>query len=94
MSLIDFLILLVIAAIFGGLGQSISGYSFGGCFVSIIVGFVGAFLGKWLIREFNLPIIFEIHMGGRSYPIIWSIIGAAILSFALGVISKGMKSEN
>ncbi|MBI5729957.1 MAG: hypothetical protein HY963_02365, partial [Ignavibacteriales bacterium] len=45
MSLLGFLFLLLIAAICGAIGQSLAGYSLGGCFVSIIVGFVGAWLG-------------------------------------------------
>jgi uncharacterized membrane protein YeaQ/YmgE (transglycosylase-associated protein family) len=47
MTLTGILILLLIAGIVGGLGQTISGYSFGGCLMSIVVGFVGAYLGIW-----------------------------------------------
>ena len=45
MSLLGFLFLLLIASICGAIGQSLAGYSLGGCFVSIIVGFIGAWLG-------------------------------------------------
>ena len=55
MSLIGLLILLVIAAIAGSLGQALSGYSVGGCLMSIVVGFIGAFLGLWFARTLNLP---------------------------------------
>ena len=51
MTLIGFLVLLVVAAIAGGLGQAIAGYSLGGCLVSSLVGFIGAFIGLWLARE-------------------------------------------
>ena len=51
MSLIDLLVLLLIAGICGALGQAISGYSRGGCLVSIALGFIGALLGGWLARQ-------------------------------------------
>ena len=40
MTLMGFLILLLIAAICGGIGQALAGYDLGGCLVSIIVGVV------------------------------------------------------
>ena len=42
MTLVGLLVLLLIAAICGGIGQSLAGYSLGGCLVSIVVGFIGA----------------------------------------------------
>jgi len=44
MSLLELFLLLLIAGIAGSIGQSLSGYSKGGCFISIVVGFVGALL--------------------------------------------------
>ena len=44
MSLVGFLILLLIAAVAGALGQALAGYSVGGCLASILIGFVGAAL--------------------------------------------------
>ena len=51
MTLMGFLILLLIAAICGGIGQAIAGYDLGGCLVSIIVGFIGAYIGLWLAQK-------------------------------------------
>ena len=50
MSLLGLAVLLVIAAIAGSLGQALAGYSVGGCIMSVIVGFIGAFLGLWFAR--------------------------------------------
>ena len=55
MTLLELLFLLLIAAIAGGLGQALSGYSLGGCLISIVVGFIGAFLGLGLARWLALP---------------------------------------
>ena len=48
MSLLGFIVLLIIAAIAGALGQAIAGYSLGGFLVSIVVGLIGALIGWWL----------------------------------------------
>ncbi|HEY9666577.1 MAG TPA: hypothetical protein V6C91_07215 [Coleofasciculaceae cyanobacterium] len=88
MTLVEILLLLLIAAICGGLGQVLVGYSAGGFFVSMIVGIIGAYIGVWVAREFNLPIIFALNLGGQSFPIIWSIIGSAIFAAILGLISR------
>lgn len=88
MTLTGLLILLVIAGIVGGLGQTISGYSFGGCLMSIVVGFVGAWLGIWLAGQLGLPEIFSINVEGETFPILWGIIGSAILSLILGLFTR------
>ena len=54
MSLLSFVILLIVAGLAGMLGQMIGGFSYGGCIVSVLVGFVGAFVGTWIARQFGL----------------------------------------
>jgi uncharacterized membrane protein YeaQ/YmgE (transglycosylase-associated protein family) len=78
MTLLDLLLLLLIAGICGSLGQAIAGYSRGGCLVSIALGFIGALLGMWLARMLGLPELIPVVIGGTSFPIIWSIIGSAL----------------
>ena len=94
MSLGGFLLLLVIAAICGGIGQSIAGYSLGGCFVSMIVGFIGAWLGPLIARELDLPMFYTITIGGREFPFVWSIIGSAVFAFFVGMITKGKRTQS
>ena len=88
MTLTGILVLLLIAGIVGALGQTISGYSFGGCLMSIIVGFVGAYIGVWLAAQLGLPEVFAINIEGESFPIVWGIIGSAILSLILGLFTR------
>ncbi|MCI0526216.1 MAG: hypothetical protein L0Y56_02000 [Nitrospira sp.] len=88
MSLFDFLLLLVIAAICGSLGQALAGYSVGGCLVSALVGFIGALLGLWLARLVGLPEFFPVVIGNQRFPIVWSIIGSALLSLVLGLLTR------
>ncbi len=91
MSFFGFLLLLLIASICGGIGQSISGYSFGGCLISSAVGFVGAIIGKWIATELSLPELWTVTISGSAFPIVWSIIGAALFTAVLGAVIKGKK---
>lgn len=91
MSLFGFLVLLLIAAICGGIGQSISGYSFGGCLISSGVGFLGAIIGTWIANELGLPELWTVVIDGSPFPIVWSIIGAALFTGILGAVMKGRK---
>jgi uncharacterized membrane protein YeaQ/YmgE (transglycosylase-associated protein family) len=82
-----FLVLLLVAAIAGALGQAIVGYSAGGCLVSIALGFVGALIGSWLRTELGLPEPFPIDIQGQSFSLIWAIIGAALFVAVISLIS-------
>jgi hypothetical protein len=86
MTLTEFLILLVIAAICGGVGQSLAGYDLGGCFVSIVVGFIGAYIGMWLSAKLGLPEIFAITVGGKTFPIIWAVVGSALFTLVIALL--------
>ena len=88
MTLIGFLVLLVIAAICGGIGQSLAGYDLGGCLVSIVVGFIGAYIGMWLADKFGLPEFFNINIEGKAFPIVWAVIGSAIFTLIIALIRK------
>jgi uncharacterized membrane protein YeaQ/YmgE (transglycosylase-associated protein family) len=88
MSILEFLLLLLIAGICGSLAQGLVGYSHGGCLVSIALGFIGALLGTWLARQMNLPELLNIQLGGQNFPIIWSIIGAALFAALLSLITR------
>lgn len=87
MTLVELLLLLLVAAVAGSLGQAIVGYSAGGCLVSVALGFVGALLGGWLAAQLGLPEPFMIPIDGHQFPLIWSIIGAALFVAILSLIS-------
>jgi uncharacterized membrane protein YeaQ/YmgE (transglycosylase-associated protein family) len=78
MSFWGFVLLLVVAAVAGGIGQALVGYSRGGCLASIFFGLIGAYVGLWLAGQFNLPEFFVLNIDGQAYPLIWSILGAAL----------------
>ncbi len=72
------LVLLLVAGICGAIGRAIGGGTGGGFLVSIAVGFVGALLGTFLAHQMHLPELFLITIDRRPFPIVWSIIGAAL----------------
>jgi uncharacterized membrane protein YeaQ/YmgE (transglycosylase-associated protein family) len=88
MTIFDLIILLIVAGVCGSLGQAISGYSRGGCLVSIALGFVGALLGMWIARQMGLPELFAINIGETRFPIIWSIIGSALFVAVISFITR------
>lgn len=88
MTLIGFLILLLIAAICGGIGQALAGYDLGGCLVSIVVGFIGAYIGLWMAGKMGLPNFFTINVEGKPFPIIWAIIGSAVFTFIVALLRR------
>ena len=88
MGLLELLLLLVIAAICGGIGQSLAGYTAGGCLTSIVVGFIGAYIGIFIARQLDLPTLLTIRVRGQAFPIIWSVIGAIIFTLVLALLNR------
>jgi len=88
MTLLNLAVLLIIAGVCGALGQAISGFSRGGCLVSIAIGFIGALLGMWLARLLGLPELFAIQIGTTRFPIIWSIIGGALFVAVISLLTR------
>lgn len=94
MTLIGFLVLLAIAAICGAIGQSLAGYDLGGCLVSIVVGFIGAWLGLWIAGKMGLPNWFEINIEGKPFPILWAIIGSALFTLIMALLRRAFTGRN
>jgi uncharacterized membrane protein YeaQ/YmgE (transglycosylase-associated protein family) len=94
MSFWEFIILLVVAGICGSIAQAMTGFSRGGCLVSIALGFIGAVLGTWLARSLNLPELFTIQIGNQAaFPIVWSIIGASLFVALLALLSARRRTD-
>lgn len=87
-SLPALLILLVIAAVCGAIGQAIAGSVRGGLLVSIVLGFIGALLGPWVAGALGLPEPLMVSIGGQPFPILWSIIGSALFVALIHLISR------
>ena len=82
------LLLLLIAAVCGAIGKAIAGSVRGGLIVSIALGFIGALLGPWVAGALKLSEPFMVTIGGQPFPILWSIIGAALFVAIIHLFSR------
>ena len=80
------IVLLVIAAICGAVGRAIAGGG-GGLLTSIALGFIGALLGPWVAQQLHLAEPLVLQVSGHPFPIVWSIIGAALFVALLHLVS-------
>jgi len=88
MTVIEFLLLLLVAGICGAIGQAITGYSRGGIVVSIVLGFIGALLGVWLADAMGLPKLFVVSIDSYEFPVVWSIIGCALFVAVISLFTR------
>lgn len=80
MSFTEFIILFIIAGITGSIAKALTGFTRGGCFLSVVVGFIGAVIGKWMAEKLGFPELFVLHVGGIAFPVVWAIIGAVVFT--------------
>lgn len=88
LSVESLIILLIVGGLVGVIAQRLVGYSRGGCLTSIAIGFIGALIGSWAVKQFRLPEIFMLRIGDTSFPIVWAIIGAAVFVGVLGLLTR------
>lgn len=91
MSLEALAVLLGISIVCSVVAQALTGYSTGGFVVSTGVGFIGAVFGMWMASAMNLPTAYEVTVDGTVFPLVWSILGSAILVAVLGVLTGKRK---
>lgn len=82
------ILFIIIATVCGAIGKAIGGGVRGGLIVSCVLGFIGAVLGPWVAHKLKLPEPFMIQISGHSFPILWSIIGAALFVAILHLFSR------
>ena len=88
LSLENLIILLIVGGLAGAIGQRLAGYSRGGCLTSIALGFIGALIGTWAVKQFNLPEIYALKIGSTHFLIVWAIIGAALFVAVFGLLTR------
>jgi uncharacterized membrane protein YeaQ/YmgE (transglycosylase-associated protein family) len=80
--------LVVIAAVCGAVGKAIAGGARGGLIVSTALGFIGALIGPWIAAQLRLAEPFQVQIGGHPFPVLWSIIGAAVFVAIMHLFSR------
>ena len=87
MSILAIIIYILIAAICGAIGRAIAGDIGGGFIVSTVVGFIGALFGPWMAHKLKLSEPFIVQISGHPFPILWSIVGAAVFVALIHLVS-------
>jgi uncharacterized membrane protein YeaQ/YmgE (transglycosylase-associated protein family) len=87
-TLSELIVLIVIAAVCGAVGKALAGGGPGGLIASVALGFIGALLGPWVAGQLRLAEPLVLHVSGQSFPIVWSIIGAALFVALLHLMSR------
>ena len=87
MSLIELLLLLLLASICGSIGAGLAGASSRGCLTSIALGFIGAVIGGYISRQLGISDLLYFH----SIPVIWSIVGSALFVAIINMLSGGKR---
>jgi uncharacterized membrane protein YeaQ/YmgE (transglycosylase-associated protein family) len=88
MDLVGLLVLLLVAAVAGALGQAIAGYSLGGCLVSSAVGLIGALIGAWVAGALGLPELLVLQIAGYPFPVVYAVLGATLFALVLGLLTR------
>ncbi len=89
MTPVEIVVLLVIAAICGTIGQKLVGSSKGGLVMAIVLGFIGALVGRYLASALGLPDVLDVQIGDKTFPLVWSIIGSALFVAVVSFLSRG-----
>lgn len=85
--MLGFLVMLLVAAIVGFIGDALApGHMPGGWVGAIVAGLLGSAIGGYLFNALNLPM--GPVLGGLA--LLPSILGAALVVFLFGVISSAL----
>lgn len=89
--MLGFLVMLLVAAIVGFIGDAlVPGRMPGGWVGAIIAGLLGSAIGGYLFNAMSMPV--GPVLGGLA--IVPSIIGAALVVFLFGLIANGVARGN
>jgi uncharacterized membrane protein YeaQ/YmgE (transglycosylase-associated protein family) len=91
MNILELLVYLIVAAVCGSIGAAIVGIRHMGCLTLIAIGLIGAMLGSWISRQAGIGEMFAIHIGDRSLPILWTIIGSMLLTGVASLFWRGSR---
>ena len=80
MTVLEFVVYIVIAGMCGAVARALVGGTRGGFIISVLLGFLGAFVGTWLARMLHLPEWVMVSIAGHPFPIVWSILGGILLA--------------
>lgn len=85
----DILLAAFIALLIGSLGARIAGQPGRyGCLASILLGLIGALVGRFVSEATGVGDFWVIDVDGRRFPVFWSILGATLLVAVLTFFTR------
>ena len=85
----DVVVAILIALLVGSLGSRLAGQRGRfGCIASIVIGLVGALIGRFVSEQTGVRDFWVIDLDGRPFPVFWSILGAAVLVAVLALFTR------
>lgn len=87
MTVLEFVIFLLVGAICAAIAQSILGVRTG-LLGSIVIGWLGAFVGTYIARKVGMPELFVLRIGTGVVPIVWTIVGSFVLVAIVGLLRR------
>lgn len=85
----DIVLAALVALLVGALGARIAGrHHQYGCLASIVIGLVGALVGRFVSEATGVQDFWVIDIDGRPFPVFWSILGAAVLVAILTLFTR------
>lgn len=87
MSILELVIYVIVAALCASVAGSLLGVR-AGFLASVVIGWLGAFVGTWVARKTGLPELFVLRIGDMAIPIVWTIVGAFLLLFVVGLFRR------
>ena len=87
MTVHESVIFLLVGAICAAIAQSILGVRTG-LLGSIVIGWLGAFVGTYIARKVGMPELFVLRIGTGVVPIVWTIVGSFVLVAIVGLLRR------
>lgn len=87
-------VLLLIAGILGAVSTSLGKRGSGGFVLAVLLALVGAIVGPWLAREFQMSELINLRVDGQPFPLISSAVGAAVAVTMLRLASGRQLRRN
>ena len=91
MAIVEFGLLLAVAAIAAAVGQFLTGYSRGGCPVGFAAGAVGAYFGPTVAENMGWAEPFVLRLPEIEFPVVTSAAGALALVIVVNLLTKKRK---
>jgi uncharacterized membrane protein YeaQ/YmgE (transglycosylase-associated protein family) len=88
MPIFELFLYLVLAGLSAALVRVILGGTSAHFVVSILMGFLGAFLVTWLARILKLPALVPMSIADHPFPIVWAALGSLFLVILSRALTK------